>query len=484
MSASSEKIVYRFFSSLGLLVALNVVIKPVWIFGIDREVQLQAGSSSYGHYFALFNLTVVLGFLLDWGLTSYVQRQLSAGQGELLKYAGNLLGAKTLMIFAYVIAVSVTAAAAGIRDWRLLATLVLMQVMTSLFLFFRSVITAHQWFRTDAWFSVLDKALLILLCGSVLYFPLVFETLTVERFAFFQLACISLATLSALSVLFCRGVRFELRMKNNMARRLLRDIWPFAAILFVMAAHYRLDGFLIERLSDASEAGLYAAGFRLLDATNMVGYLFASFLLPFAARHAGTDRETVNSVVLGSRDLLLLGSILIATCSFFLSDWLAILLYGGRIDGAATILSSLMPALIGLSLVQIYGTVLTATGHLHAFCLIILAALFLSVGTNLLLIPHYGARAAAWTAVFSQAAAGAGCMLYCTLRLKMPAGFRNLCLHVLAAIILSMFLFAGTRWGINEWLLVGVSAVIAGVFVLLMRPELRSYWSRLKTSVI
>ena len=35
----------------------------------------------------------------------------------------------------------------------------------------------------------------------------------------------------------------------------------------------------------AAEAGIYAAGFRLLDAFNMVGFLMAGFLLPFISRH-------------------------------------------------------------------------------------------------------------------------------------------------------------------------------------------------------
>ena len=47
----------RFYSSLILLIVLNGVIKPFWIFGIDRQVQNEVGVTAYGSYFAIFNLS-------------------------------------------------------------------------------------------------------------------------------------------------------------------------------------------------------------------------------------------------------------------------------------------------------------------------------------------------------------------------------------------------------------------------------------------
>ena len=54
-----------FFSGLSLLLLFNLLIKPVWIFLIDRPVQNAVGHEAYGTYFALFNLTYVLLFVAD-----------------------------------------------------------------------------------------------------------------------------------------------------------------------------------------------------------------------------------------------------------------------------------------------------------------------------------------------------------------------------------------------------------------------------------
>ena len=52
----------RFYSSLGLLVLLNAIVKPFWIFAIDRQVQNVVGFEAYGVYFSLFNFQLFLVF--------------------------------------------------------------------------------------------------------------------------------------------------------------------------------------------------------------------------------------------------------------------------------------------------------------------------------------------------------------------------------------------------------------------------------------
>ena len=50
----------KFVTNLALLLFLNLLIKPFWILGIDREVQNLVGEKEYGLYFALFNLSLVV----------------------------------------------------------------------------------------------------------------------------------------------------------------------------------------------------------------------------------------------------------------------------------------------------------------------------------------------------------------------------------------------------------------------------------------
>jgi len=88
----------RFYSSLGLLIILNVIVKPVWIFGIDRQVQNVVGTEVYGIYFSLFNLSVVFSFLLDWGLTTFFNRQLASQKENLIDRTGSFLLIKLFFV--------------------------------------------------------------------------------------------------------------------------------------------------------------------------------------------------------------------------------------------------------------------------------------------------------------------------------------------------------------------------------------------------
>ncbi|HKB45351.1 MAG TPA: hypothetical protein VKC90_13210, partial [Chitinophagaceae bacterium] len=299
----------RFYSSLGLLIILNVIVKPLWIFGIDRQVQNAVGMEVYGTYFSLFNLSIVFSFLLDWGLTTYFNRQLASQKENFIDHAGSFLLIKLLFAGIYTAIIFLAAWFAGIKQWNILLSVILIQVFTSLFVFFRGIITSQQWFRTDAWLSVLDKTLMIFLCGSLLYFPAVFGMMTIYKFLFTQVACTVLAMLCALGILFRRGVDFEIK-NFFLNKQLFSAVIPFAVIMLLMSVHYRLDGFLLERIhpNGAYEAGVYAAAYRLLDAANMMGYLFVSFLLPYITKQ-WSEQKDIEAVVLGNRHLLLMFSI-------------------------------------------------------------------------------------------------------------------------------------------------------------------------------
>ena len=55
----------KFLSNLAFLLFLNLLVKPFWIFGIDRAVQNEVGAEVYGSYFALFNFAFILNVFLD-----------------------------------------------------------------------------------------------------------------------------------------------------------------------------------------------------------------------------------------------------------------------------------------------------------------------------------------------------------------------------------------------------------------------------------
>src|SRR5215813_1968479 len=124
----------KFYSSLLLLIILNAIIKPFWIFGIDRQVQNITGAAEYGTYFSLLNLSIVFGFLLDWGLTNFMNRELAAKKTELQKQLGSFILLKIVFAIVYTFVVIIVAVLSGVKRWDILGGVIAIQFLTFLFL--------------------------------------------------------------------------------------------------------------------------------------------------------------------------------------------------------------------------------------------------------------------------------------------------------------------------------------------------------------
>ncbi len=462
----------RFYSSLGLLIILNVIIKPIWIFGIDRQVQNVVGTEVYGTYFSLLNFSIVFSFLLDWGLTNYFNRQLAINGESFTSKMGSFLFIKLLFVLLYTVVVVGAAFLSGVKQWDILLSVITIQILTSLFLFFRSIVTARQWFGKDAWLSVLDKGLMILLCGSFLYFPSAAGTMTIEKFLLIQIACTALAVIVVLIVLLKKGTKFSFGTNSLPNKDLFKSALPFGIIVLLMSVHYRLAGFLLERIhpNGAYEAGLYAGAYRLLDAANMIGYLLASFLLPFIARQWSL-KKSVDDVVLSSRHLLLLFSLGVATTVVFLAPWIQQLLYHNTDASAIAVLQWCLPVLTAYSLVQVYGTVMTATGHIIPFGYIALLSVLLNIVLNLLLIPEWGAKGCCIAAIISQGFCGIAAMLYVHKKAGINIHLRSLLMYIFIAAVLCGFYYWCSSMAVSKWILIivaGLITIIAAVFLKLI----------------
>src|SRR5690606_4718874 len=137
----------------------------------------------------------------------------------------------------------------------------------------------------------------------------------------------------------------------------------------------------------------------------------------------------INSVVLNTRHFLLLFALGVSAFVFFFAPWIHTLLYDLPGEKAILVMQYCLPALVGYSLVSVYGTVMTATGHIYAFCLITAGALIVNVTINLLLIPGEGALACCIAALVSQGLCGIATMIYCKTHLRVTIHPRSVIIY-------------------------------------------------------
>ncbi len=462
-----------FFKGLFSLILLNLLVKPVWMFFIDREVQNIVGHEEYGRYFAVLNLSYVLFFLSDAGLSNMINQRIANGQKLNIP---QLLRMKMLMLLLYVAVCLLVGWLTGITQWSYLFYVLLIQVFTSLFIFFRNIITGHQLFNTDAWLSIIDKTLMTVFCGAILYTSF-FGSINLVLFLQVQALCTGIACLSAFLMMRKKGLVQE--AETIIPSRIIRMILPFAIIILLMSVHYRIDGFLLERIhpDGAMQAGIYASAYRLLDASNMVGYLTSSFLISFVARHIN-DRAFIDDAVINTRHALLFFVTGVVCFTLMFTPWIQQLLYHSNDFYHSQVIRFCIASLPGYFLVHIYGSVLTATGKFKTFITILIICVCLNLSLNILFIPAYGALGCCYSAIASQYLCGLACMFITTRSFNLRLHYPSLLVYLLLAVLLLGFFYFANNWGINTWMAGAIAAL--GTLLLLLTQVKKKYFITLR----
>jgi O-antigen/teichoic acid export membrane protein len=397
----------KFVTNLILLLFLNLLVKPFWILGIDRTVQNLVGDESYGLYFALFNFSLILNILLDVGITNYNNRNIARHNFLLKKHLSNIIGLKLMLALVYAVFSLIVAAIIGYSKIQihLLVFLIFNQFLVSFILYLRSNITALHLFRTDSLISVLDRTLMIIICGILLFTGSLREQFTISWFIYAQTAAYLISAFITLAVVLHKSGKIRVRFNLQFCIVFLKKSYPYAILILLMSLYNRIDSVMLERMLPGStgmeQAGIYAQAFRLLDAVSMFGMLFAGLLLPIFSKMI-KQNEPIGQMVKLSYTLLIVPAIIIAVSSLYYDHEIMSLLYTSNTDFSADILGILMIGFTGIATTYIFGTLLTANGSLKQLNLMALAGMVLNVTLNLILIPRFQAFGSAYASLATQ----------------------------------------------------------------------------------
>lgn len=396
----------KFISNLILIVILNLLVKPLAIFGIDAGVQNRVGTEAYGLYFSLLNLSFIFNIISDLGINNFTTRNIARYPKVMPKYFGKILGFRMLLFILYTILTLATGFIAGYRGEALyfLLVLILNQLLATLIAYFRSHFGGLHLFKTDAVVSVLDRSLLILLCGSAFFMESSLGTFQIEWFIWLQTISYAITLLIAFTLLVCEIGMPRLEFNRAVSYAILRQSMPFATLVLLMMLYTRSDSVLLERMHPhgAFEAGIYAKGFRLLDAFYMFGMIFANLLLPLFARSLKEQKEKVLPLLRMASSLLIGGSILIAFLCHFHAEKILGWIYNNELHQASQPFQLIMWGFIGMSTSLIFGSLLTAYGELKLLNLFSAFGVLLNFGLNVFLIPVWGAVGAAFSCLITQ----------------------------------------------------------------------------------
>jgi O-antigen/teichoic acid export membrane protein len=194
-----------------------------------------------------------------------------------------------------------------------------------------------------------------------------------------------------------------------------------------------LDGLKLAAEAGYREIGVYAKGYRLLDAGLIFSALLSTQLLPLFSKRLATGEDN-SEVIWMSLRLVLWVSMGAAMGAWFygepLINWLyhgqmelgatltqngvdipQAMVYSGEILNAAMIFKVLMLAFVPMSLVHIFGTYVTAAGQMRWLATLAFICVGVNIAFNYIEIPKVGALGAAAGCLITQWVFAGACLV-------------------------------------------------------------------------
>jgi O-antigen/teichoic acid export membrane protein len=398
----------KFVTNLALVLFLNLLVKVYWLLGIEVAVQNAVKPELYGFYYAIFSFSFLFNILLDLGITTFNNKNISQNNHLLSKHLSSIILLRLLLAGIFSIVTIIGGLIIGYNTdlMKMLIAVVFNQILISFIFYLRSNLAGLHLFKTDSIISVLDRFIMIILCSILLFNYKQTGEFDIRLFIYAQTTAYLITTIVTLSIVMKKARIKKLQWRWPFFLMILKKSYPYAVLVLLMTFYTYSNGPMLERLLGfrvgAYAAGIYASANRLLDATNMIAVLFAGLLLPIFARMIKL-KQNVEELVRLSFSLLIIPAIILSCCCYFFSYEIMDKLYeGAHIEESAAVFRLLICCFIPISSVYIFGTLLTANGNLRQLNIMASLGMLLNIILNFLLIPKFSAVGAAISSVITQ----------------------------------------------------------------------------------
>lgn len=388
----------KHYRSLFFLIFINLLIKPVWLLGVDREVQNTVGTANYGLYFALFNLSFYLQIILDPGFYTFNSKSIAENNSMLSEYFSAFVPIKFLLSIVYLVLTVCLGIFLGFESYavKILFWIGISQILSSMLLYFRSNLSGLHHFMLDSVFSVLDRFLMIIICGFILWGSVFGIRMDIITFVHAQNVSLLIVTTGAGIIVWKKATYFKPVFNIPFMNMVVKKSLPYALLGILMTLYSRIDSLMLERMlpneEGAFQAGLYASAYRLMDAANMIAFLMSTVLLPvFSGLISRNETSAIKKTAGSSFRILIVPALILVACCFVFRFPIMNLLYNDAAVGGAPVFGLLMFSFLALCMMYVYGTLLTAKGDMKFLIRTAMGGVFLNIILNFLLIPEFKA---------------------------------------------------------------------------------------------
>ncbi len=378
-------------------VVLNLAIKPLWVFGVDRIVQNEVGESAYGLFFTIFGIISIFNILLDFGLSHIYSREISNNEDNLVKYFKSFLNFKLILFLLYIVVVFCFLMHSHIlsNNIVLIIVLVLQQFLFFIIIFLRSMISGALLLKTDAIFSVLDR-LIMIICFFLIHF-LFHIKITILGFSYILLFGEIITVLILIVYLYKKFQLFDTYDIETSFKKIFKKTYKLSLSILMMAIAVRVDGFLLYKLQNDNgySVGVYAGVFRIIDFCYSFIYIITVIMIPVFTKQKINLKKLrfyyfSSTIILGT--LIFIFAMVVQIKSSLILE----LMYHKNIPLQIQTLQIIIFGLIGIWVQNVYYALMIAFDKINYYLIVSLIGAVVSIVLNIVFIPKYNYLASAY----------------------------------------------------------------------------------------
>ncbi len=357
------------------------------------------GVGDSGRYVTATTIVALFAGLTDVGLWSIAVRELSASSAtDKRAVMRDIVGLRLILSTAAAIVAIGFTAVAGYGHILVIgvAASALAMILQGLQLTWSAALAARLRF---GWITGLDLARQIMSVAGIVALALAGAGLLP-----FLLLAVPIAVVAAVpTAILVRGEIPLLPRFDYVAwRRLMRDVWPFAAATAAGALYFSVALILMSLISNQRQTGYFGASFRVVSVLFALPGLIVGSALPIFARAAPDDPARLRFGVQRVVDTAtIFGTIVVLGVFVGAPDIIAIVA-GPQFKPAAEVLQIQCLGLLGSFVAAVLVYALLSLGRHRAILLLACGPLITNVVLTVALAPAYGADGAAAATAFGE----------------------------------------------------------------------------------
>lgn len=452
---------------------LNLIIKPVYIFGIERSFSNAAGDQ-YGIYFELLNFCIIFQVVSDFGIQNFNNRFVASQNQTFDKYFPMLLGIKVMLSIVFLAATFIGGYFTGILQksplmFSLLTGYIMLNTMQT---YARTNLSGLGYYRLDSLLSVTDKLFVIIIGFAVLFVVHPERPLDITYLALTQFLGCAISVVVIFIFIYRKSGFIRINFDYRYFRFFLNKMLPFTLVLALSAIFIRIDavmlGHLLGQNSDAQLA-LYGNAYRQLDALNIVGFLFSGLLIPIFSNMMA-KKEDINPLARTGVGIISIIAVCTAVPLSFWGEGVMKLLYVQADEEWGIVFSVLILSFIPVCLNYIFGNLIIANNRLREMNWVYFGGMLFNIVLNYFAITRFQALGAAVTTLITQTLIVAA--LYVII-LRLGLLKKSFTIYILRLFVM-VFLSVAISYLMNQWsqhliamilagILIGLSAILVGI---------------------